>query len=29
VTNRVDLLLQNVVSALEEFRWSKLRDAAR
>jgi CheY-like chemotaxis protein len=26
VTNRVDLLLQGVVSALEEFRWSKLQD---
>lgn len=26
VTNRVDLLLQGVVSALEEFRWSKLQN---
>ena len=27
VTNRVDLLLQGVVSALEEFRWAKLQAA--
>jgi CheY-like chemotaxis protein len=26
VTNRVDLLLQAVVSALEEFRWTRLQD---
>lgn len=29
VTNRVDVLLQGVVSALEEFRWQQLKDSTQ